>query len=562
MIRRLKSYQILDKVGSGGMATVYRGRDINTGAQVALKVMHPFLAERADYVERFRREASLAVALDCPNIVRVLDYGEEQGAHFMALEFVKGRTVQQIIAEAHGPLPINQALDIAAQVCIALDAAYRHNVVHRDIKPHNIMMTEDGTVKVMDFGIARVVGMSGMTQTGAFIGSPQYMSPEQAQSKPVDIRSDIYSLGITLYQMLTGVVPFNAETPWAIMEQHVRRDPVPASRLRVDLPGSIDGVIKKALAKDAGRRYQTPAQMMEALQRLGVPRLSAQNSLSAETKLVGGQTPLPSSTPAGATPAPREGTPAPGSATPPPRAITGSGEVRRSMALPVAGGMLIVVAGIVVLGGNMFGGRAAPPATPVPVIAAVSPSSTLAPTATRPVASATPSAIPATATLPPATSTAAATTTRTATQAPPTATPAPTNTAVRVLAATATPPPPPTPTPARLAPPRLQGHGPGNGDGFTEQHGTVQFSWDPVFAMPAGAYYDLVLAFGRFGPQEQHIAVAGVTWNMPREYFNSSDGGRYDWYLLVRAADGTALSDPSERRWFTWRQTAASRPTR
>jgi serine/threonine protein kinase len=186
--KRIKQYRILDRVGRGGMATVYRAKDAQTGRTVALKVMHPHLAKDPKYVERFRREAETAKSLDDPHIVKVLDYDDEDGNYFLVMEYVRGKTLQQLIHEA-GSLTVEQALGIASQIARALDNAHRRGIVHRDIKPQNLMVTPEGLVKAMDFGIAKAADFSTMTQTGIFMGSPHYVSPEQAKgARTIDIR--------------------------------------------------------------------------------------------------------------------------------------------------------------------------------------------------------------------------------------------------------------------------------------------------------------------------------------------------------------------------------------
>lgn len=576
MIRRLKHYQVMDKIGSGGMATVYRGRNSSSGAQVAIKVMHPFLAEKPDYVERFRREASTAMALDCPNIVKVLDCGEDVGTYFIVMEYVKGRTVHQAILDAHGPLSIPLALDVAVQVCMALDCAHQRGVVHRDIKPHNIMLTEDGTAKVMDFGIARVAGFSTMTQTGAFIGSPHYMSPEQAQGKHVDIRSDIYSLGIALYHMLTGTVPFNAETPWAIMEQHVRREPVAPGRLRGDLPPGVDALVRRALAKEPGRRFQTPADMLEALRRLGVQRLAVGAAAPLGPTQMVGSMPTPGTTPISArsTPVPGVQTPAPiAPLSSPVRTLRRSAIDGRAPATAIAVVLLFGAAGIVGVVAVSGGGRSATTGTPLPTIAALSsaeatahPSSTstakLIETPIRPPAPLP--TLPPTSTLAPMLPTSTPILTPTETPAPvPTRTPSPVPPNIATVRPSNTPIPPSTPTTrpsdtpvphTRLAAPDLTGHGPGTGDTFTQQHSTVGFSWTPIAGLPEGAYYEILLWWKQDGKQQvEPIPIKkGTTWQMPQGFWDLPDDGRYDWHIRVRAADGTELSDPSPARWFRW----------
>lgn len=266
--KSLAKYNIIEEIGRGGMATVYRARDTRTGAIVALKIMYPHLATDPTYIERFRREAKTALSLDSPHIVKVLDYGSVGGRYFLTMEYVTGKTLQQLIKE-RGSLAVSRALDIARQVVEALKAAHQKGIVHRDIKPQNIMVTPQGVAKVMDFGIAKMAGFATLTQSGAFLGSPHYIAPEQAKGRKADIHADIYALGVVLYQMLVGIVPFDAETPWGIVQQHIEKEPVPTTSHRADIPLQVDALVRKALAKDPASRYQTPREMLRALESLG-----------------------------------------------------------------------------------------------------------------------------------------------------------------------------------------------------------------------------------------------------------------------------------------------------
>jgi len=267
VLQQLKHYRLLAELGAGGMATVYQAQDTRTGRAVAIKVLDTRLARDPVYLERFRREAATARKLSSPHIVKVLDYGAAGETHFLVMEYVAGVTLQQYL-QTHGALPVGQAVDIAAQVSEALVVAHRHGIVHRDIKPQNIMLTADGTAQVTDFGIARVEGAGTITLTGAFIGTLHYVSPEQAQGYRVDIRSDIYSLGVVLYQMLTGVAPFQADTPWVLMHQHVETPPMPVRQLRADVPPAVEALVLRCLAKQPDARYQTPGELLQALRTL------------------------------------------------------------------------------------------------------------------------------------------------------------------------------------------------------------------------------------------------------------------------------------------------------
>jgi predicted Ser/Thr protein kinase len=257
-------YKIYDEVGSGGFATVYLGRNMDTNEIVAIKVLSRQYTRESQYVERFQREAGLAQRLQHPNVVRILDHGIEDGIHFLVMEFVEGLTLDKII-ERKGRLTIEETLSYGEQACAGLQAAYQAGVVHRDIKPANLMVTPGGTVKIMDFGIARMESMAGLTQSGMFMGTPRYISPEMAKGARADIRADLYSLGLLMYEMLTGVPPFDAENPWAVLRQQIEGDPVSIRQLRPEVPLWLEEIVNRAMAKDPLQRFQTPAEMFAAL---------------------------------------------------------------------------------------------------------------------------------------------------------------------------------------------------------------------------------------------------------------------------------------------------------
>jgi predicted Ser/Thr protein kinase len=270
-------YKIYDEVGAGGFATVYLGRNMDTNEIVAIKVLGEQYTREPRYVERFRREAGLAERLQHENIVRILDHGIENGLHFLVMEFVEGLTLDQIIVRK-GPLPIEEALSYTRQACAGLDAAHRAGVVHRDIKPANLMITPGGTVKIMDFGIARMESMVGLTQSGMFMGTPRYISPEMARGTGADIRSDLYALGLLLYEMLSGSPPFDADNPWAVLRQQIEDQTPSLHQVRRDVPEWLEAVIARATAKDAAQRFQSPAEMLAAIEQqtpspTGVPKV-------------------------------------------------------------------------------------------------------------------------------------------------------------------------------------------------------------------------------------------------------------------------------------------------
>src|SRR5689334_20943040 len=258
-------YRIVRKLGTGGMANVYLAEDEVLGRRVAIKILNDRHAGDDQFVERFRREAKNAASLSHPNIVSIYDRGEAEGTYYIAMEYLDGRSLKELIV-ARGPAPVNVAIDYARQILAALRFAHRHGIVHRDIKPHNVLVDAEGRVKVTDFGIARA-GTSQMTEAGSIVGTAQYLSPEQARGSNVDQRSDVYSLGIVLYGLLTGTVPFNGDTPVEIAMKHLSTVPEPPSAKRPDVPRDLDLIVLRALAKDPDDRYQNAEEMDADLER-------------------------------------------------------------------------------------------------------------------------------------------------------------------------------------------------------------------------------------------------------------------------------------------------------
>src|SRR5215208_964306 len=256
-------YRVIGRLGSGGMADVYLAEDTQLGRRVALKLLYRRFAEDAEFVERFRREASSAARLQHPNVVQVFDRGEWDGTYYIAMEFLEGRNLKQIVRD-HGPLEPALAVDIVLQILKAARFAHRRGVVHRDIKPHNVIVDAEGRAKVTDFGIA-LAGASDMTETGSIMGTAQYLSPEQAQGQPVDARSDLYSIGVVLYELLTGVVPFDAESPVTVALKQISEAPVPAIQRNPAIPPALDAVVMHAMRKDPGARFQDADEFIAAL---------------------------------------------------------------------------------------------------------------------------------------------------------------------------------------------------------------------------------------------------------------------------------------------------------
>jgi eukaryotic-like serine/threonine-protein kinase len=275
-------YELDGVVGRGGMAEVYRARDIRLDRIVAIKTLRADLARDQIFQARFRREAQSAASLNHPSIVAVYDTGEDMATGlpvpYIVMEFVDGRTVRDLLQDGHRLLP-ERSLEIIDGVLRALDYSHQAGIVHRDIKPGNVMVTRNGDVKVMDFGIARAMSdaQATMTQTAQVIGTAQYLSPEQARGERVDSRSDLYSTGCLLYELLTGRPPFTGDSPVAIAYQHVRENPIPPSRVDPDVPAWADAIVLKAMAKSPADRYQTAADMRADLQRAasGLPVAAA-----------------------------------------------------------------------------------------------------------------------------------------------------------------------------------------------------------------------------------------------------------------------------------------------
>jgi eukaryotic-like serine/threonine-protein kinase len=246
-------YRVLAKIGAGGMADVYSAEDTHLGRTVALKLLHARFAQDREFVERFRREASAAAGLQHPNVVGVYDRGEFDGTYYIAMEYCEGRSLKEIVSRT--PLDPQRAIAIAKQMLVAARFAHRRNVIHRDLKPHNVILDDEDNVKVADFGIARA-GASDITEVGAIMGTAQYLSPEQAQGRPVTEASDLYSIGVVLFEMLTGRAPFEGDSAVAVALKHVNQPPPSPREFVPALPPELEAVVLKALAKDPAHRYR------------------------------------------------------------------------------------------------------------------------------------------------------------------------------------------------------------------------------------------------------------------------------------------------------------------
>ncbi len=301
------------------MATVYLAEDQELGRRIAIKILNAKHASDKQFVERFRREASSAASLSHPNIVQIYDRGNAEGTYYIAMEVIEGRSLKELVIQ-RGPSPIPVAVNYGRQILAALRFAHRNGVVHRDIKPHNVLVDDEGRVKVTDFGIARAGGASEMTEVGSIIGTAQYLSPEQARGAPVDDRSDLYSVGVLLYELLTGEAPYNGDTPVEIAMKHLSAVPEPPSAKRPEVSPELDAVVLRALAKNPDDRYQSAEEMDADLSAISKGlEISEATTDAATTVLAGAGLSAPtmiSKAPTRVAPPIHSGAPAP--AAPPP----------------------------------------------------------------------------------------------------------------------------------------------------------------------------------------------------------------------------------------------------
>ena len=260
-------YEIIEKVGNGGMATVYKATDKVLKRHVAVKILRDEFTTDEEFIRRFEAEAQSAARLTNANIVSIYDVGVDGNLYYIVMELIQGKTLKEIIIKERGPLPWKWSIKVAIQIASALEVAHRNNIVHRDIKPHNIIITEDGVAKVTDFGIAKAVSNSTITAFGTTIGSVHYFSPEHARGGFTDAKSDLYSLGVVMYEMVTGKVPFDADTPVSVALKHMQDEPVEPIEVNQNVPVAVNKIIMRALQKDTTLRYQTASEMLEDLRK-------------------------------------------------------------------------------------------------------------------------------------------------------------------------------------------------------------------------------------------------------------------------------------------------------
>jgi serine/threonine protein kinase len=353
--KTLGQFEILEEIGRGGMATVYRARQTSINRVVAVKILPRHLLHDPGFFERFEREVDVIAHLEHPHILPIYDYGEAEGIPYIAMRYLAGGSMAQLIRRTMGAMPLEQLERPFVQVAQALDYAHQQGIIHRDLKPGNIMLDESGNAYLSDFGIARVLG-SNLTGSG-IIGTPAYMSPEQANGLPLDARSDIYALGVVLFELITGREPYQAETPMALLLKHINEPLPPIKNIREDVPDAVERVIAKATAKDPNQRFSAAGDMARSFQEslhapVTPPSRKAVAPDDPATVIPAPVTPPPLAVPVQPIPAPITGT----SAVP-------IAERKRNTPLIIGGVVaLVVVAGViaaVVLGSN-------PPATPTP----------------------------------------------------------------------------------------------------------------------------------------------------------------------------------------------------
>ena len=516
--RTLGRYRIVSKIAQGGMATVYLAWHSGLGHHVALKVLLPVFAQDEEFVRRFKREAWAVAKLRHPNIVRIYDAGESEGYHYIAMEYIEGGSLKDLLDRQGGrPLDLATALQIVRQIASALDYAHSRGIIHRDIKPSNILLTKEGKAVLTDLGIAKAVAGTRLTKTLVTMGTPEYMSPEQGKGEEVDRRTDVYSLGVVIYEMLTGRAPFKADTPWAVIHQHVYETPPPLRSLNPRLPEGVARVVERALAKRPQERYASAGELARALE------------------------------------AASEG--APTVARMPVRSIALRAILRRFLAIPAlaikALVVLICLAVLAILMHVIVQPSLPPPtptsaaftSTPVPLTPTSAPAMQMA---TTPVP---PSPTPR---LPTATPQPSRPTPKPPT---PTRTPTPTSTPIgRAPTPTSTPRPTWTPTMRLYPAPVLIGHE----FGPSVSHIILKWTWDGKLA--PNEYFDVRV----WKEGEPH---KGIAWEKNTEHhidLASWPPGKYYWGIaVIRGKNGRwekDLSPESEAQAFYWRGAPSPMP--
>ncbi len=576
-------YEIQAEIGRGGMGVVYRGRDLMLQRAVAIKVLPKEFTYSEQFVQRFRQEAIMAAGLHQANIVTIHDVGEEDGVHFIVMQFLEGVTLDQWL-NSQGPMPLAQANHLVRQMAEALDYAHGRGIVHRDIKPSNIMVGPNGQITLMDFGLVRAGEGSGLTRTGMIMGTPEYMAPEQAVGSAVDRRTDIYSFGVVIYKLLTGVVPFARTTPVATAHAHVYEAPPPLRQVRPDLPKPLEALVMKALAKDPAQRYQRASD------------LAADFAVAAAGKSPAGKRVAPAAVLAkqAATPPPRSPQPAPaavleaetqlvgrvGAGDPPPAPPTAAATPaapaqRRSSP---TGLLLAVIAGlaVILLAGAVWtlsrperdpGGPGTNDATSIPVATEMVTTAPETLAEAPPAISTTPTA---TSTTMPATSTTTPTATWTST-ATATPTSSPTNSPSATPELTATPRPTNTPTtaPATAVPTAASADyrqapapvSPAEGAGAAAEQ-TFSWRWDET-ALRADERFDWRLLRGRTG--EDVVDVRQAREPSLVYPFTNLPSGDYFWsvrVIRVNGDGGVSVLSPESVRWpIRWSAPSPPSPT-
>ncbi|GAB4438806.1 MAG: hypothetical protein Kow00120_06580 [Anaerolineae bacterium] len=285
-------YRLLAQQGAGGMAVIYKAQDMLLGRAVAVKILRPSLTSNPAFLERFREEARAAARLAHPNIVTVHDVGQDRNTHYIVMEFVEGKDLKRLIRE-EGPFSIDRALDIAIQICAGVGYAHRADLVHADVKPQNVLVTDDGTVKVTDFGIAQAFSYSAPGERQAVVwGSPHYFSPEQAQGEPPTPAADVYAIGVVLFEMLTGELPFKGKDHRELALAHIREEAPSVSDVNPGVPRKLGRIVRKVMAKEPSARYRTADQLgriLETYRRQGVDTTTRQPAAAAEAPPAAGQ---------------------------------------------------------------------------------------------------------------------------------------------------------------------------------------------------------------------------------------------------------------------------------